>query len=176
MTDRIESGWSGDFDQIVSEYRNRVYGVVLGVVSDPDLAADVVQETFIRAWRGIARFRGDSSLGTWLYRIAVNTALTARRRAAGRSSRAAELHDDLAADATSDVDPEMRGEVVDLRRTLQAALETLPDGQRAVVVLKDIEGWSHAEIAQRLGITESAAKVRLHRAHRRLATILGAIG
>lgn len=172
MTDRIESDWSGDFDQIVSEHHRKVYGVVLGVVSDPDLAADVVQETFLRAWRGIARFRGDSSLATWLHRIAVNTALTARRRAAGRNSRAAELREDLAADATCDVDPEKRGEVLDLRRSLQAALDTLPDGQRAVVVLKDIEGWSHAEIATRLGITESAAKVRLHRAHRRLATIL----
>jgi RNA polymerase sigma-70 factor (ECF subfamily) len=176
MTDRAESGWSGDFDQLVSEHRNNVYGVVLGVVSDPDLAADVVQETFIRAWRGIARFRGDSSLGTWLHRIAVNTALTARRRAAGWNRRAAELDDDLAADATADVDPEKRGEVLDLRRTLEAALDTLPDGQKAVVVLKDVEGWSHAEIARRLGITESAAKVRLHRAHRRLATLLEAMG
>lgn len=174
MIDRIESEWSGDFAQIVSEHRNKVYGVVLGVVSDPELAADVVQETFIRAWRGIARFRGDSSLGTWLHRIAVNTALTARRRAAGHASRAAELRDDLAADATSDVDPERRGEVIDLRQSLQTALDTLPDGQRAVVVLKDVEGWSHAEIAQRLGISESAAKVRLHRAHRRLASLLGA--
>lgn len=176
MTDRVEWHWSGDFDQIVSEHRSKVYGVVLGLVSDPDLAADVVQETFIRAWRGIARFRGDSSLGTWLHRIAVNTALTARRRAAGRNSRAAELRDDMAADATSDVDPEKRSEVLDLRQTLQAALDTLPDGQRAVVVLKDVEGWSHAEIARRLGISESAAKVRLHRAHRRLAAILRATG
>ena len=161
-----------DFDQIVTEHRTRLYRVVLGVVADPELAADVVQETFIRAWRGLARFRGESSIGTWLHRIAINTALTARRKAARVRGRTAEMDDDHAAEVTAETDPERGGEVMDLRRSLQDALDSLPVGQRAVVVLKDVEGWSHAEIAAHLGITESAAKVRLHRAHRRLAPLL----
>lgn len=160
------------FEQIVTEHRGRVYRVVLGVVSDPELAADVVQETFIRAWRGLARFRGESSVGTWLHRIAINTALTARRRAARARGRTVDIEDDYAAEPTPEIDPERCGEVMDLRRSLEDALGSLPAGQRVVVVLKDVEGWSHAEIASQLGITESAAKVRLHRAHRRLAHLL----
>ena len=161
-----------EFDQIVTEHRTRLYRVVLSVVSDPELAADVLQETFLRAWRGIARFRGESSIGTWLHRIAVNTALTARRRALRLRRRTVEIDDDFAAESTPENDPERGGEVMDLRRSLRDALDALPDGQREVVVLKDVEGWSHAEIATRLGISESAAKVRLHRAHLRLARLL----
>jgi RNA polymerase sigma-70 factor (ECF subfamily) len=169
MTDRIESS---EFDEFVTEHRSRVYRVALRVVSDPDLAADVVQETFLRAWRGLGRFRGDASLSTWLHRITINTALTARKRAARNRGPSLDAVDDLVAEATPYVDPERRGEVLDLRRRLELALGRLPTGQRAVVVLKDVEGWSHTEIAERLGITESAAKVRLHRAHRKLAHYL----
>lgn len=158
-----------EFNDFVSEHRSRVYGVALRVVSDPELASDVVQETFLRAWRGLGRFRGDSSLSTWLHRITVNTALTARKRAARDHGAPLEAVDDVVADATPYVDPERRGEVLDLRRRLEEALAKLPDGQKAVVILKDVEGWSHTEIAEWLGITESAAKVRLHRAHRKLA-------
>ncbi len=162
------------FADLVSEHRSHVYGVALGVVSDPTLADDVVQETFIRAWRGLSRFRGDSSIGTWLHRIAVNTALTARRRAARVSGPTLDSIDQIAAVPTPQHDPDLCGEVLDLRLDLEAALAALPPGQRAVVVLKDVEGWSHAEIADYLEITESAAKVRLHRAHRRLARLLEA--
>jgi len=171
VTDRLEIH---DFDDLVSEHRGRVYSVALRVVSDPELAAEVVQETFIRAWRGLARFRGDSTVGTWLHRITVNTALTARKRAARTRGAPLDTVDEIAAEPTVDADPERRGEMLDLRERLERALETLPPGQRAVVILKDVEGWSHTEIADRLDITESAAKVRLHRAHRRLAQHLRA--
>lgn len=171
MTDRLELA---DFDELVTEHHSRVYGVALRVVSDPELAADVAQETFIRAWRGLARFRGDAAVGTWLHRIAVNTAITARRRAARYGGAPLDSIDEVAAEATPEADPERRGEMLDLRMRLEAALDTLPAGQRAVVVLKDVEGWTHTEIADRLGISESAAKVRLHRAHRRLAQHLEA--
>jgi len=164
------------FDDFVNEHRGRVYGVALRVVSDPELAADVVQETFLRAWRGLARFRGESQISTWLHRIAVNTALTARRRAARDENASLDSIDEVVAESTPYVDPERRGEVLDLRARLEAALDSLPPGQKAVVVLKDMEGWSHAEIADRLGISESAAKVRLHRAHRKLAQLLEADG
>ena len=133
------------------------------LVSDPELAADVVQETFLRAWRGLDRFRGESQVSTWLHRIAINTALTARRRAARNDNTPLDTMDETAAESTPYSDPERRGEMLDLRARLEAALDELPPGHKAVVVLKDIEGWSHSEIADRLGISESAAKVRLHR-------------
>lgn len=163
-----------EFDDLVAEHHGRVYSVVMRVVRDPELAADVVQETFIRAWRGLGRFRGDSTIGTWLHRIAVNTALTARRRAARSRNASLEMVEEVVAEPTVDADPDRRGEVLALRDRLERALDTLPPGQRAVVILKDVEGWSHAEIAYRLDITEAAAKVRLHRAHRRLAQHLEA--
>lgn len=169
MTDRVETD---GFDEFVTEHHSQVYGVALRVVSDPELAADVVQETFLRAWRGLARFRGDSSVSTWLHRITINTALTARKRAARGRGPSLDSVDEVVAEATPYVDPERRGEVLDLRVRLEEALDRLPAGQRVVVILKDVEGWSHSEIAERLDITESAAKVRLHRAHRRLAHYL----
>lgn len=162
------------FDDLVAEHRSRVYSVALRVVRDPELAADVVQETFIRAWRGLSRFRGDSTFATWLHRIAVNTALTARKRAARTRSASLEVVEEVVAEPTVEADPDRRGEVLALRERLERALDTLPPGQRAVVVLKDVEGWSHSEIAHSLDITEAAAKVRLHRAHRRLAQHLEA--
>lgn len=171
MTDRAVTD-TPSFDALVTEHRSKLYGAVIRVVSDPELAADVVQETFIRAWRGIGGFRGESSIGTWLHRIAVNTALTARRRRQRVHSAPLDSIPEPPAEPTADVDPERRGEVADLRRRLEDALGCLPPGQRAVVVLKDVEGWSHAEIAQQLDISEAAAKVRLHRAHRRLAQLL----
>lgn len=157
------------FDDVFSEHRLRVHGLVRRFISDPDLADDVVQETFLRAWRALPRFRGDAAVSTWLHRIAVNTALTARRKASQQRTAGMEEMEEPAASLTPESDPERRGEVVDLRARLEEALAQLPPGHRAVVVLKDVEGWSHAEIASRLGISEAAAKVRLHRAHRRLA-------
>lgn len=166
MTHRIEQD---EFDELVTEHRSNVYGVALKVVSDPELAADVVQETFIRAWRGLERFRGDSSFGTWIHRIAINTALTARERARRVRMSSLDLAGEVAAPPTPIDHPDVRGDQLEMRRQLEEALESLPLGQRQVVLLKDVEGWSHTEIAESLGISESAAKVRLHRAHRRLA-------
>lgn len=173
MTDRVEID-AGDFEALMAHHRPRLYRVALGVVADPELAADVVQETLLRAWRGLERFRGDSSLSTWLHRIAVNTALTARSKAIRRKAASLDAIEDIAAESTPANDPVWHGELADLRTRLESALAVLPAGQRAVVVLKDVEDWSHSEIAERLGISESAAKVRLHRAHRRLARLLEA--
>lgn len=157
------------FDEVFTEHHSRVHGLVRRLISDPDLADDVVQETFLRAWRALPRFRGEAAVSTWLHRIAVNTALTARRKASRVRTAGMDDVEEPAAQPTPDADPERRGEVLDLRDRLEAALAQLPPGHRAVVVLKDVEGWSHSEIANRLGISEAAAKVRLHRAHRRLA-------
>src|SRR5690606_31008463 len=127
VTDRVDHG--PEFDAFLSEHRSRVYGVALRVVSDPELADDVVQETFLRAWRGLARFRGESSLSTWLHRITINTALTARRRDARHHGKSLDSVDEVVAEATPYVDPERGGEVLDLRQELQVALDKLPAGQ-----------------------------------------------
>jgi len=113
------------------------------------------------------KFRGDASFGTWLHRITVNTAWTQRKKAARHI--AAELEDTL---VDSGQTPEDAGEVADLRGRLVSAIERLSPGQRAVVVLRDVSGWSHAEIARELEITQTTAKVRLHRARKRLQALL----
>ena len=116
----------------------------------------------------VASFQGDAALSTWLHRITVNTAWTQRRRARRHSGLPLDDFVEVAAPQGAD-HPEEAGEVLELRGRLRRALDSLPEPQRQVVVLKDVYDWSHAEIAEAMGISVSAAKVRLHRARARLA-------
>src|SRR5690606_30714965 len=134
---------------------------------DEDDARDVVQEAYLRAYRGLQRFRGDAQFSTWMYRITANCAATHL----GRRSR--HRHDELdeaaaVVDADPDHDPQLRVDAGDLRGRLRVALEALPPRLRAVVVLRDVYDLPHEAIAAELGISESAAKVRLHRARKKL--------
>jgi RNA polymerase sigma-70 factor, ECF subfamily len=127
----------------------------------------VVQETYLRAFRGLKQFRGDAQFSTWLYRITANCASTHLGR------RARHRHDELVddaplADERPEIDPQHRAENAALRDRLRGAIDRLPPRLRAVVVLRDIYDLPHEAIAAELGISETAAKVRLHRARRRL--------
>jgi RNA polymerase sigma-70 factor (ECF subfamily) len=154
------------FSELVRRHQNEVFTVALRLVGDRELAADVAQEAFVRSWRALSKFRGDARFSTWLHRITVNTAWTHRARA---SRRRAERLDDLAVEPRAGgLTPERAGEISDVRPRIESALRALPKGTRAVVVLKDIYGWSHPEIAEHLGITVPASKVRLHRGRKRL--------
>ena len=166
LVERAQRGDRDAFGELVWRHKDTVYTLAVRLVG-PDLAADVAQEALIRAWRAIPKFRGDASFSTWLHRITVNTAWTQRKRAARHI--AAELEDTLVDTGQT---PEQAGEVADLRSRLVSAIAKLSPGQRAVVVLRDVSGWSHAEIARELGITQTTAKVRLHRARKRLQTLL----
>jgi RNA polymerase sigma-70 factor (ECF subfamily) len=127
----------------------------------------VVQESYLRAFRGLKRFRGDAQFTTWLYRITANCASTHLGR------RARHRHDELLddapfADLDPDHDPQARSEGRATRDRLRVALRELPPRLRAVVVLRDVYDLPHEAIAAELGISESAAKVRLHRARKKL--------
>jgi RNA polymerase sigma-70 factor (ECF subfamily) len=113
------------------------------------------------------RFRGDAALGTWLHRITVNTAWTLRKRA--NRHEVLQLDEMLVDPATG---PERAGELAEVRAELGSAINQLSPGQRAVLVLRDVYGWSHAEVGRELGITQTTAKVRLHRARKRVRSIL----
>lgn len=168
---RAQQGDRSAFAALVRDHQHEVYTLARRLVGDPHLAADIAQEALIRAWKALPRFRGDSRLSTWLYRITVNTSWTHKKRAARHQGPS--LEDQLDVAAPEDADhPVVAGELLELRDRLRAALDRLPEGQRQVVVMKDIYGWSHAEIAETTGITITAAKVRLHRARARLASDL----
>ncbi len=157
---------------LAERHQHEVFTLALRLAGDSDLAADISQEALIRAWRGIAGFRGDARFSSWLYRITVNVAWTqlSRRRRTQHSSL--ELVENMPAPLSSFEHPELALESASLRRRLRRALLRLPERARVVVVLRDVYDWSHAEVAQALGISVSASKVRLHRARKRLREIL----
>jgi RNA polymerase sigma-70 factor (ECF subfamily) len=160
-------GDRGAFDELVRRTYADTYTLAFRLTGDQEDACDVVQETYLRVFRGIRRFRGDAQFSTWLYRITANCASTHLGR------RARHRHDDLTEDAMilderPESDPAVQADTDDLRGRLKRALDELPPKLRAVVVLRDIYDLTHEAIAAELGISESAAKVRLHRARRKL--------
>lgn len=174
----VESAKAGDhlaFEQLVRLTYTDTYTLAYRLVGDEEDARDVVQETYLRAHKGLKRFRGDAQFSTWLHRITANCANTYLGR------RGRHIHDQLPddpviADLNPQRDPEQRVGLGDLRDQLSAALLELPPKLRAVVVLRDIYDLPHETIADQLGITESAAKVRLHRARKRLRERLYPLG
>ena len=144
------------------------YALALRLTANEEDAKDVVQEAYLRAYRGLKKFRGDASFTTWLYRITANCAST------HLGKRARHRHETLDPEVTDvrdirpDADPQAQAEAAVLRQRVSAALQELPPRLRAVVVLRDVYDMPHEAIATELGISEAAAKVRLHRARMRL--------
>jgi RNA polymerase sigma-70 factor (ECF subfamily) len=166
----VKAARAGDraaFDGLVRATYADTYTLAYRLTGDEEDARDVVQEAYLRAYRGLRRFRGDAQFSTWLYRITANCASTHLGR------RRRHRHDVLAenaplVDESPDLDPQARADAAALRDRLAEALADLPPRLRAVVVLRDVYDLPHEAIAAELGISESAAKVRLHRARRKL--------
>jgi RNA polymerase sigma factor (sigma-70 family) len=159
-------GDTGAFEQLYRRHAGRVHGAVLRLVGyDHGRAEELVQEAFVRAWQKLGSFRHESAFGTWLYRLAVNTALMSLRA----------RHNDPLRDSgeelpeSADAPPFCPVE----RDELTAAIGRLPPRARAVLVLHDIEGWKHHEIAEELGMAVGSSKAQLHRARGLLRTALG---
>lgn len=166
LVERARAGDRDAFGELVRIHQHEVYTLAVRLVHDRDLAADVTQDAFVRAWRAMPKFRGDAKFSTWLHRITVNTAWTHRTR---RNRVRLDPLESLAAEPESTfLDPIRAGESAILAPTIADALASLSASVRAVVVLKDIYDWSHAEIADHLDITVTAAKVRLHRGRKEL--------
>lgn len=174
IDDLVEGAKSGDaraFEELVKRTYTDTYTLAFRLTGDEEDARDVVQEAYLRVHKGIGLFRGDAQFSTWMHRITANCANTFLGR------RGKHRHADL--DETESVvddrpgnDPEHRADVGDLRVQLTDALRSLPPKLRTVVVLRDIYDLSHNDIADELGISESAAKVRLHRARKCLRETL----
>ena len=139
-----------------------MYAIALRFARDPDRAEEIVQDAFVRVWRSLPSFNGDSKLSTWLHSIAVNAALD---RVRSRARREARIDREVDLDRYArEVGRAMPTADLDLER----ALASLPDGAREIVILHYIEGYPCAEVAERLGIAEGTVKSQLHRARRLL--------
>lgn len=144
-----------------------IYALAFRLSGDEQDARDIVQETYLRAYRSIRKFRGEASFSTWLYRITANCASTARGRR--RRMRLVSIDaEPRCADLPADPDPDALASATVERDRLVRALRALPLAQRTVIVLRDIYGLTHDEIATELGISGAATRVRLHRARRQL--------
>ena len=157
------------FEALYRKHSRRVYAVVWRLAGGQAARADdLVQEAFIRAWQALPMFRFESAFSTWLHRLAVNTALMQiRTRAGGEAGEGADSA--LESLPTDDTAGQRTRERLDLER----AVATLPERARAVLVLHDIEGWKHEEIAAELGMAVGSSKAQLHRARKLLRERLG---
>lgn len=179
-----QRGEAGALDELIRATYADVYALARRMLADPDDAADATQEVFVRVMRSVLGFRGESSFGTWLHRVTVNVCLTMlRKRTRARQAGLAPgtlpfgMPDDAMPVAGDDASPDDRAVTTDLAARAEAALATLPEDARVVVVLRDIEGLSTAEVAKLLDVSETVVKVRLHRAHARLRNlVLGPTG
>ncbi|MEM9616299.1 MAG: RNA polymerase sigma factor [Actinomycetota bacterium] len=175
LIERAKDGDHPSFEELVRRTYADTYTLAFRLVGDEEDARDVVQEAYLRAHKGIKRFRGDAQFSTWLHRITANCANTYLGRR-GRHEHDPLPDEPAIVDSHPQIDPEERAGIGDLRDQLTEALLALPPKLRAVVVLRDIYDLSHDSIAEQLGITESAAKVRLHRARKRLRERLYPLG
>jgi RNA polymerase sigma-70 factor (ECF subfamily) len=163
------------FEGLVRATTADTYALAYRLTGNEEDAGDVVQEAYLRAFRSIRRFRGDAQFTTWMYRITANCSSTLLARRARQRSEP--LDDDVVViDPRADHDPEGRAASAEDRARVADALADLPWRLRQVVVLRDIYDLAHRDIAAELGISEAAAKVRLHRARRRLRETLDSAG
>ena len=171
LVKKSQLGDKSAFEELVKRHQDLVFSLSFKLTGNRELENDVAQESFIRAWKAIEKFRGDSTFGTWIYRITVNTAWTLRKKAKKHYSLNIEdTQEPVVIDEKKD--PELVAINSDLSVVLRKALNQIPLEQRIIVELKNIEGRSHKEIADYLDISVTAAKVRLHRAHQKLRNIL----
>jgi RNA polymerase sigma-70 factor (ECF subfamily) len=163
----IRRGDPGSREALYHRYKRRVFALAVRIVGAGD-AEEVSQEAFIRIFRGLPKFRGDSALGTWIYRLSVNAALSHRSRRGAVPSASSDPEVPIAAAL---IEGPPTGDAV-LRARLERALWQLPVGYRTVIILHDVEGLEHEEVAQVLGCHVGTSKSQLHKARGKLREIL----
>jgi RNA polymerase sigma-70 factor (ECF subfamily) len=179
---RVRAGDSGLFEILMRRHNQRVYRVVRAVVKDEADVEDVMQQAYINAFTHLDQFEARSQFSTWLIRIALHEAFGRRRKTQRAETTTARSRSDVDDDrgefmdtlTSPEADPERQAYAQELRRVLEAAVDTLPDTYRTVFMLRDIEGLSTSETGQGLGLGDEAVKTRLHRARvmiRRAVTV-----
>lgn len=173
LVERCRRQEPGAFEELYRQHAGRVYSLACRLSGSRTDGEDLLQEIFVLVYRKLDRFKGESSVGTWIYRLATNHCLDFLRT---REARARQLTDPLdeAAPGVAGGQPSrpLRAEKIDLER----AIAKLPSGYRAAFVLHDVEGFEHHEVAALLGVAEGTSKSQVHKARLRLREYLGGVG
>jgi len=170
LVERFLGGDAQAFEVLMARHYDRISRLAWRIVGDRTAAMEIAQETFVRAYRALPRFRGTATFGSWLYRIAVNLCFTHLRRRPGVS-----LPLDAIASESAAADPASSFEAQRRRTTVRAAVDALPPHYRIVIVLSSVEGLSYEEIARLLGIPLGTVKSRISTAKQMLRERLRAL-
>jgi RNA polymerase sigma-70 factor, ECF subfamily len=164
LVELARTGDGGAIRMLYQRHARRVFAVVRRMSGDDALAEDWAQEAWVRVIRALPTFRGESQFSTWLHRIAVNSALHGRRSRERKAGRETVMDDSYAARPTG-------GDAL-LRLKLERAMDRLPDGMRRVLVLHDVEGYTHEEIGEMLGVNPGTCKSQLFKARAKMRNLL----
>ncbi|OQA92375.1 MAG: ECF RNA polymerase sigma factor SigW [Elusimicrobia bacterium ADurb.Bin231] len=171
LIENAQKGDTASFEKLIKKHEVKIYNLLLGMLGNVHATEDLFQETFITAWKKIKSFRGDSELSTWLYRIAVNTVLMKKRKKKKITtisidepieSHGKEISRDIQDDWSNS--PLATLENKELKKKVFNSIQKLPDKYRAVLVLRDVDGFSNDEVKNILKISLPSVKSRLHRA------------
>jgi len=164
---RCQAGDSNAFESLYHSHAARIYTLACRMAGSPEDGEDLLQEIFLQAYRKIGTYKGDATIGTWLYRLARHHCLDDVR---SRAARMKTLTDTL--DGDHSYQPLARRETPDIRLDLERAIERLPDGCREAFVLHDIEGLDHKEVGKLLGVAEGTSKSQVFKARAKLRAFL----
>jgi len=166
---RAQAGDRNAFEQLYRDNVGRVYALCYRMAGTADLAEELAQDVFVRAWQKLGSFRGESAFSSWLHPLTVNVALSERRSRRRRVARVMTTDDLTEFERPG---PPTRSDGPESGFDLERALATLPPGARAVFVLHDVEGYKHEEIARLTGVATGTSKAQLHRARKLLREAL----
>ena len=167
---RCRAGDADAFEELYRQHARRLFSLVFRMMGSAEDAEDLLQEVFLQAHRKLAGFRGESTLGTWLYRLAMNHCLDhlrGRRAKMGRATESLDVEDAFEPAAYAPIVPTAVSRV-----DLERAIAALPEGYRAAFLLHDVEGFEHREVAKILGVSEGTSKSQVHKARMKLRAIL----
>jgi len=167
---RCRAGDADAFEELYRQHARRLFNLALRMMGSADEAEDLLQEVFLQAHRKLAGFRGESTLGTWLYRLTMNHCLDHLRGRQAKMSRATDSLDEEGAIEPAAPAPSVPPAIS--RMDLERAIDRLPAGARAAFLLHDVEGFEHREIAEILGVSEGTSKSQVHKARMKLRALL----
>ena len=180
LVKRVQKGDKGAFDLLVLKYQHKIVNLVMRYVRDPERALDITQEAFIKAYKALPRFRGDSAFYTWMYRIAVNTA---KNHLAAQRRRPMNVELDLQDPEQYDLHAKLKetdtpeGVILsnELKDTVERAIAALPEDLRTAIILRELEGMSYEEIAQTMECPVGTVRSRIFRARDAISKKTGSL-